>query len=287
MELFWIALVLVSAATHPLRDLTLKGVAHPVSCYVGVCFSWVLLALGHAWMTCQALVLPAQTWAFSVISALGLGVYYYGTLSALRRGNLSVYYPIVRASPVAIVAFSWLLLERDYAAVTLAGIALVLAGSLMIQKSTGGLFEDPRAFVMATLAMLGSAAYSLSDAAAMQHIGSAPFLFFTYLQVTLILGLVRAWEDRGSASPVWGVFRGWIEAPWRILFAGVSSYLSYLLILHAFSIGAEAASVSAVRQASIPVSVVLAAIVLKEPKFLRRIGWAALIAIGIVLITLG
>ena len=35
-----------------------------------------------------------------------------------------------------------------------------------------------------------------------------------------------------------------------------------------------------------PVSVTLAAIILKESRFLHRIGWASLIALGILLITL-
>lgn len=286
MEAYWIALVLVSAATHPLRDLTLKGAAHPVSCYVGVSVIWVLLAAGHAAVTGTALSLPRETWPFVIVSALGLALYYYGTLSALRRGNLSVYYPIVRSSPVAIVAFSWLVLERDYASLALLGIALVLLGSLMIQKSPGGLLQDRRAFGLAVLAMLGSAAYSLSDAAAMQQVSPAPFLFFTYILVVLMLSGIRAWEDRAAEAPFLGVVRGWALAPGRIVFAGVASYLSYLLILSAFGLGAEAATVSAVRQASIPVSVILAAVVLKEPRFLHRIGWASLIGLGVLSISL-
>ena len=117
--------------------------------------------------------------------------------------------------------------------------------------------------------------------------GAAPFLFWVYILVTAMLGAICAWEIRAIASPLSGVFLGWIAAPGKILFAGVSSYLSYLLILQAFSIGADTASVSAVRQASIPVSVALAAILLQEPQFLKRIKWASLIALGIAFIALG
>jgi uncharacterized membrane protein len=53
----------------------------------------------------------------------------------------------------------------------------------------------------------------------------------------------------------------------------------------AFQLGAEAAAVSAVRQASIPVSITLAAIILLEPSFLKNITWASLIALGIIFIT--
>ena len=287
MENHWIALVLLSALTHPIRDLTLKGVKHPVSSYVGVALSWIVFAFLHAQITGQRLVLPQTAWPFVVISALGLTLYYYGTLSALRRGNLSVYYPIIRSSPIAIVAFSYLVMNVSYAWPVLLGIGLVMAGSLMIQKSPGGLLDDARAFGLAVLALLGSAAYSLSDAAAMQVTNEAPFLFYSYILVTLMLAGLRAFEDRGKPEPLVGIFRGWALAPWRIIFAGLVSYLSYLLILTAFQIGAETAAVSAVRQASIPVSVILAALILKEPKFIGRISWASLIAVGIALITLG
>lgn len=286
MELFWIALVLISAVTHPLRDLVLKGMAHPVSCYVGVAVTQMVMAGLHSLVMGQSLSLPLEAWPLVLISVAGLSVYYYGTLSALRRGNLSVYYPIVRSSPVAIVALSWLFLGQAYAWPTLLGIALVLLGSVMIQKAPGGLLHDRKAFALAVLALLGSAAYSITDAKAMQVTTPGPFLFYCYLLVVPIMAAIRAWEDRHQAAPLLGVVRGWAQAPWRILLAGLSSYLSYLFILSAFQLGAEAASVSAVRQASIPVSVILAAVVLKEPRFLHRMGWASLIALGIVAITL-
>ena len=287
METNWIFLVLISAVIHPFRDLTLKRVAHPISCYVGVCLSWAIISTGHVVITRQNLILPYQIWPLVGLSAIGLTIYYFGTLAALRRGNLSVYYPIVRSAPVAIVLFSFLALGQNYLWVTLAGIGLVMIGGLMIQKTPGSLLNDPRAFGLAVLAMLGSTAYSISDATAMQQVGAAPFLFWVYILVTAMLGAICAWEIRAIASPLSGVFLGWIAAPGKILFAGVSSYLSYLLILKAFSIGADTASVSAVRQASIPVSVALAAILLQEPQFLKRIKWASLIALGIAFIALG
>lgn len=286
MDNAWIALVLVSAAIHPIRDLTLKGVAHPVSCYTGVSFSWIVFAAIQAQATGQSLHLPPEVWPLVFMSAFGLALYYYGTLAALRRGNLSVYYPIIRSAPVAIVVISWLLFDQSYSWAVLLGITLVMAGSLMIQKSPGGFLHDPKAFALAVLAMLGSAFYSLSDAAAMQATSPAPFLFYTYIVLTGLLAAIRAWEDRHMRSPLSGLLRGWITSPWRILIAGLASYVSYIFILNAFQLGAEAAPVTAVRQASIPVSVILAALILKEPRFLHRIGWASLIAIGILCIGL-
>ena len=286
MDNIWILLVLLSAVLHPFRDLTLKGVTHPVSCYVGVCLSWVFIAAVQAFYLGQSLWLPASVWPLVCLSALGLGFYYYGTLSAIRRGNLSVYYPIIRSSPIAIVFISWLFFGQIYAWITLAGVGLIVLAGMGIQKSPGGLLEDAKAFALAVMAMVASAVYALADAAAMQDVDAAPFLFSTYVLVTLMLATARAWEDRHLSDPFWGVVRGWCQAPWRIIFAGATSYVSYLLILKAFQMGAEAAVVSSVRQASIPISVIMAAVILKESRFLNRLGWACLLALGIILVAL-
>lgn len=285
MELSWIGLVLISALLHPLRDLMLKGTEQPLLCYTGVSFTWVVLAGFHAVATGQDLSLQKEIWPFIATSVLGLVLYYYGTLSALRRGNLSVYYPIIRSSPIAIVVFSWLLMDQTYSWLTMVGIFTVLLGSLMIQKTPGSFLKDPKAFALAIIAMLGSAAYSISDASAMRLTTPAVFLFYTNTLVTVLLLYIQKWENRLEPISFVNVVQQWMKAPWRIILAGVSSYLSYLFILMAFQLGAEAAAVSAVRQASIPISIILAAIILLEPKFFKNIAWASLIGLGILLIT--
>ena len=286
MEFHWIGLVLVSALLHPLRDLILKGMAQPMLCYAGVSFVWVVLAGFHAITTGQDLSLKKEIWPFVATSVLGLSLYYYGTLSALRRGNLSVYYPIIRSSPIAIVVFSWLAMDRSYSWLTIAGIFTVLLGSFMIQKTPGSVLEDQKAFGLAIIAMLGSAAYSISDAGAMQFTTPAVYLFYTNISVTVLLLGIQRWESRLNTLSFGDVAQQWMRVPWRIMLAGVSSYLSYFFILRAFQLGAEAAAVSAMRQASTPVSILLAAIILLEPSFLKNIAWASLIMLGILLITL-
>lgn len=280
----WIVLVLISAAVHPLRDLTLKGAQHPVSCYVGVSLTWMTFAAIQTVASGQSLTLPPQVYPYVIISAAGLTFYYYGTCAALRRGHISVYYPIIRSSPVAIVAASWLLFDQSYSWVVLAGISLVILGSLMLQKPARGIMDDPRAFALACLAMLGSAAYSISDARAMQHVSAAPFLFYCYAVMTPSLAGIRLWEARGHSAPFGELVMGCVQMPGKILFAGITSYLSYLFILAAFSGGAEAAVVSAVRQASIPISVILAAVFLGETRLMQRLACASLVAIGILAI---
>jgi len=281
------ALVLLSALIHPCRDLTLKGLPNPASAYLGVSLLWILLAGAHAAATWQDLALPRAVWPLAAVSAFGLTFYYYGTLAALRIGDLSVYYPIIRSSPLAIVAFSFVLFGQSYSLATLGGIALIILAGLAIQRVPGSLFGDPRALGLAVLAMVASAVYSMADASAMRQTTPAAFLFWCYILVSLLLALACL-GDGGRAMPRRRSLTDcWTAAPHRVLLAAVSSYASYYLILLAFQLGAEAAAVGAVRQASIPVSVLLATLMLKEPRFLGRLGWASLLAAGIVIIMLG
>jgi uncharacterized membrane protein len=83
------------------------------------------------------------------------------------------------------------------------------------------------------------------------------------------------------------LFGCWPKAWLRVLASGALSYVSYLLILLAFQAGGEVAVVSAIRQVSIPLSVLLGALVLNEKRFLVRLAWSLLLAGGVVIIILG
>ena len=67
---------------------------------------------------------------------------------------------------------------------------------------------------------------------------------------------------------------------------GVICYISYLLILFAYQGGGEVAAVNAVRQASIPFSVLLGGMWLKEADMGQRILASLLLAAGIIVIVL-
>lgn len=69
-----------------------------------------------------------------------------------------------------------------------------------------------------------------------------------------------------------------------LIIPGIMAYASYYLILLAFKWGGEVAAVTAVRQASIPVSVLLGGFFLREGSILRRLLAAVILAAGIVLI---
>lgn len=302
MTLHAALLVLFSALLHPVRDLILKGHPYPESAYLAVTAAWVAIAFAHTVAAGTPLTLPAGTWQLVVASAACLTAYYFGTMAALKTGDLSIYYPIIRSSPLLIVVLSWMAGGAQYAQPVLAGIVLVVLAGFMLQRQPGRLVASPRTALLAVIAMAGSAGYTIADHAAMAGapanlatgaVGHAAvlspqaFLFWVYVLVTpafAALTLLFKPKERNARTHLTA---GWGASPGRLVAASGISYLSYLLILSAFGIGAGAAETAAVRQASIPVSVVLAALVLGETRLLPRLGWASLIAAGIAMILLG
>ncbi|MGD9783705.1 MAG: hypothetical protein AB7E80_04695 [Hyphomicrobiaceae bacterium] len=282
-----LALVLLSALIHPLRELLLKGHDYPESAYLAVVAGWVPIAAAHSALMDHAVLLDRQVAGFAVVSALCLTAYYYGTMAALKTGDLSIYYPIIRSSPLIVVAVLWSLGWRDYNIAVLGGIALVVVASFALQRQNTAAKASTRTAALALLAMAGSAGYTISDSLAMTRSAAPPFLFWIYLMVAPAFAAL-AITTRPAERPIRTHLTGaWRRSPLRLMAASLVSYISYALILTAFSRGAGAAETAAVRQVSIPLSVILAAVALGETRFVGRLGWASLIAAGIVLIALG
>ena len=286
MNSYGLAFVLMAAAIHPFRDIFLKGSKHPISAYASICSIWIFISIVHVLIFNEDLRLPVSYWPYVVASSLGLIIYYYGTLKALERGSLSVYYPIIRSSPLAIVFVNWLAFDQSYELKVLLGIGLVLIGVFMLQKSARGVTGEKKSLYLALLAMLGSAAYTVADANAMSVISPSVFLFYVYIIVTLGLFGLGLSESRNMANSISLLKTNFAHAPRRIILAGVSSYVSYYLIIWAFKVGSEAAAVSAIRQVSIPLAVVVATIVLKEKKFFYNLWWASFVGVGVIIISI-
>ena len=284
MEFYWISLVIVSAAIHPYRELSFKNAHNPLACYLGVSVIWLIVATFQNVIMSHEIQIPVESFPLVIISTAGLILYYYGTLSAMKLGQVSIYYPIVRSSPIAIVIFSWLFLDVKYTNWTIIGIIIIFIGAIMLQKSRLSFLSNNKALCLSIMAMIGSACYSISDAIAVQKIAPSVLLFYCYILVSLILFFMVVSNNGSTKNTLIYLLHQWKPNQLKILSAGLISYSSYYLILVAFGLGADAAAVSAVRQASIPISVLLAAYFLNENETFRRLGWASLIALGIIIL---
>lgn len=170
----------------------------------------------------------------------------------------------------------------------MAGIGLTLVGAILIQYRRGaGLLQHPKLLITATAAMIGSAIYGLADSAAMQAVAPAPFLFWVYTLLSIAFAIFFTFTCPIQRPLKQQLFGCWNQTAIKVLASGALSYASYVLILFAFQAGGEVAAVSATRQASIPISVILGALVLKEERLLSRLAWSLLLACGVVLIMVG
>lgn len=285
MELSVAGVVLLSAALHPIRDLLIKGGAHREGIYLAIILSWIVLSAVHAGARGFELGSALAVWPLVLISAAGLLLYGIALVETLGRGELSVYYPIIRASPLFVVVVGFLFLGHRYGGLMLGGIGCVLIGGFFLQWRPGRrLLDDPKALAAALLAMAGTGIYSLADARSVQAI-EPPVLFFWVNLALVPFYAVFVFLRRPSGGR-FGAYlvHAWRTQPWRFSGAALTSYASGMLVLTAYQMGGDVAAVTSLRQASIPLSVVFAGLFLAEKGLAPRLLWSGLIAAGIVVI---
>ena len=132
---------------------------------------------------------------------------------------------------------------------------------------------------------MGTAVYSITDSQAVQIV--APEVLFFWVETTMIFAYLPAFWLLGQRHVVPRAAQLMRVRPVRHLVAGGLAYASYMLILAAYSYGGDVATVTTVRQLSIPISVVLGAMMLKEMLLGRRFIASLLLVVGIVLVIVG
>ncbi|MFQ5995129.1 MAG: EamA family transporter [Acidiferrobacterales bacterium] len=287
MDLVVTVLVLTSAAIHPLRELWIKDDGHPEALTFAVILQFALFAALHTVVLGVDVRPVLAVWPLVLLSALGLFMYFFSVVATLRHGDFSIYYPIMRSSPLYVVVVSALVLGHRYSVSMLFGIALVLISAFFLQYKRGAHFlSDPRTLFMAVLAMIGHGTLTLADAEAMRTVEPMAFLLILYIlfiPCSAVLFTVMKPPGRSAAEHLFG---GWRKKPLRYFLAGFTSYVVYYLILKAFQLGGNVAAVSAVRQISIPLAVILGGMYLKEASMIGRLSWSVVLAIGVAVIIL-
>ena len=280
-----VAIVLISAVLHPLREFWIKGNSRPEGLTLGVTFMFAGLPLSYSLAMGIDILSALSVWPLVLVSAVSVILFFLFLLRTLAHGDLSVYYPIMRSSPLFVVIVGPLFLGHSYSGPLFAGVILVVIGAFFLQYEPGArLLSQPRALMPAVLTMSVQGATILADAQAMRTVEPSAFLFLVYLIVIPSLAVIFAITKPPSVSVARHLFGGWRHQPVRFLLAGISSSLSYYLLLVAFQLGANVAAASAVRQVSIPMSVVLGGFFFKEARMMGRLGWSIVLALGVALV---
>ncbi len=282
MGLEIVFLVLVSAAIHPVWNLIIKKNPDPQLGYLFLTIIMGLSALAHGLVTGADFAAGLTILPLVALSVCGQILYGTCLTAPLKRGDLSAYYPIIRSSPVFVVIVSVLLFGRSYPLTVVLGIAMVVGGGILLLYRRGThVLEDPRALGFALLAMCGTGIYSLADAGAMRTID--PPVLVVYVEGALTFVYAAIWlRGRGGRLGALAEIQSIPLA--SLVLPGILAYTSYFFILLAYQLGGDVASVTAMRQASIPISVALGGLFLREGAMARRFFAAGLLALGIVVI---
>ncbi len=227
---------------------------------------------------------PARVWLFALASGLGEAVYFFLLTRAYDIEDFSLVYPLARgAAPVFLLVWAALFLGERPSAAGLAGIALLIAGLLLVGGGVWRWRADKAGFSRAgtftALAVaLAISIYTTIDGAAARFAAPIPYaalIFSTAAIFITPLVLVRYGARAALAEA---------RANWpRILLVGALTLTTYVLILRAYAL-ARVNYAGAIRE----VSIVFAAIIgwrwLGERFGAVRTAGAIVIVAGILVI---
>jgi drug/metabolite transporter (DMT)-like permease len=266
-----LALTLAAAVLHAGWNVFLRGSADVEARFA------LVLGLSVVLFAPVAAATWSVSWAvapYVAASAAIEGVYFALLIAAYRRRELSVVYPVARGSaPLFVLLGAAVVLSRHVPAGAVAGVCLVAAGVLLVRDSGGG----AEGVLVALAIGCAIAGYTLVDKDGLRHAAALPYLELVLAPVALV------------AVPVVAVRRGAqalrTQMTVSTVAAAVAAFGAYALVLAALRL-APAPEVAAVRETSIVLAPLLAAVFLRERVGPKRLAGAAVVAGGVALIAL-
>jgi drug/metabolite transporter (DMT)-like permease len=281
-----IALVLAAASIHASWNYLLKKSGG------GIGFVWAFallssllyapLALGV--VIFQRFQFGAQALAYLFASAVLHTVYYLLLDRGYRYGDLSVVYPLARATgPFLTVLVAVAALGERPSAIALCGAALVVGGAFFLAASPAKLREAGAArgiaFALLTGCMIAS--YTVVDKQAVSAALIPPILQDWGANLGRVLVMAPlAWRRRDEVRAAWTQKRK------AVILVALLCPLSYILVLTAM-VFTPVSYVAPAREVSILFAALMGAHWLQEGDAARRLAAAAAMALGVVALALG
>jgi drug/metabolite transporter (DMT)-like permease len=268
-----LAFVLLAAFVHALWNVLLAR-ARDTQAATAVAVVVALVAFAPV----AALLWRVQAAAWPYILASGILHLAYFTLlaAAYRRAELSVVYPLARgAAPVLVLLVAVGVLGASTSGAQVAGVLLVALGILLVRgvgpRAQGG------GVAFGLVIACNIAAYTLVDKHGVAHANP-----IAYLELAMILPTL---SFAGATAVRKGLPALRAEIVPSVVLAGFATFGAYALVLAALA-RAPAAPVAAVRETSVVIAAVLARTVLREQVGPARFAGAALVAVGIAVLSL-
>ncbi|MGR3621966.1 EamA family transporter [Pseudophaeobacter sp.] len=277
MTPFVVAIILSAALLHAVWNAIVKTAADRTT-------TLGLVALGHVIPgAVMVVVLPLpelESLGYVALSTVIHFGYFYMLGQAYKHGDLSVVYPIARGIVPALVAF-WAMIFAGEVLPLQAwiGIAVIAFGIQLSSWKALRSGVDRSALLFALGTGFCISLYSLVDGLGVRLSGNTLSYWawgaFGHIFISGFIGLRR----RQVLAQV--PLRSWLIG----IAGGGVSMTAYGLVLYAKNF-APLGAVSALRETSVIFAALIGFVVLKEGNWKRRLGAAALMAVGVALIGL-
>lgn len=215
--------------------------------------------------------------------------FFLGLMMVYRHGNFSIVYPVAYALPILFLAFFDLGRGRFPSMGGWLGIILIMIGCILAPLTSLGTIKLSDYWNSATIwmlvIMLAIVASNATDKLAVEMLTPGAITSARYALLQAIFTVPFLWivlklmGEAISASP------GIAAWKWPALFA-IFVFTSYWLMLWAFQLAPYLSYLSALRQFSLVIGVILAAVVLHEEVPKMRIFSAVIIVLGIICLSL-
>ena len=221
----------------------------------------------------------AEAVPYIVASALLELGYFAFLAAAYRAADVGLVYPVARGSaPVLALLGAVVIMGRSTSAGQSVGVVAVTIGILLVcGVGIADASSDRRGVLLALATAVFIAGYTLVDKEGLEHAGPIPYIELVLIGPALVYGAFVL-RTRGGAA-----IRG--EATPRLVLVALLLFGTYILVLLALR-EAPAASVSAVRETSVVIATVLAAVAAHQPLRPSRVAGASLVALGVALVAL-
>jgi drug/metabolite transporter (DMT)-like permease len=281
-----IALVLGAAFIHATWNYWLKKSGG------GIGFVWAFAALSALFYAPLAAAVvyfqdfrfSATALAFIFVSAVLHTGYYLLLDRGYRHGDLSIVYPLARATgPFLTILVAVFLLGERPGLVAMCGAALVIGGAFFLAANPARLRDAGAtrgvAFALLTGCMIAS--YTVVDKQAVSAVLVPPLLldWGTNLGRVIVMAPL-ALRHRGEVKTAWARHQR------AVILVALLCPLSYILVLTAM-VFTPVSYVAPAREISILVAALMGTHWLREGDMPRRIAAAAAMALGVIALALG
>lgn len=201
--------------------------------------------------------------------------YFWMLARAYRQADLSLVYPIARGlAPVFVLVGSVVILGQQTPAAGIAGVALVAIGVVLVRglRSPASWVDVAMAVGIACLI----AGYTLVDQRGVSYADPLTYLFLIMIIPSVVFAGVLVAGNGGAV-------RLRAAASRSVLAGGIGVVAAYGLVLAALGM-APAVGVAALRETSIVMATILAAVVLKERVERSRWLGSVVVVAGIALV---